>query len=40
VLQKTEMEAGHAGRSGRYEAWREQARAYAWIIDTLGVDQG
>jgi oligopeptidase B len=37
VLLKTEMEAGHAGRSGRYEAWREQARAYAWIIDTLGV---
>jgi oligopeptidase B len=37
VLLKTEMEAGHAGKSGRYEAWREQARSYAWVIDTLGL---
>jgi oligopeptidase B len=36
VLLKTEMEAGHGGRSGRYDAWREQARMYAWIIDTVG----
>ncbi|GIG66919.1 S9 family peptidase [Phytomonospora endophytica] len=33
-LLKTEMEAGHGGRSGRYDAWKEQAFALAWILDT------
>ncbi|MGH6655155.1 MAG: S9 family peptidase [Actinocrinis sp.] len=33
-LLKTEMEAGHAGRSGRYDAWREEALTLAWIITT------
>jgi oligopeptidase B len=33
-LMKTEMIAGHAGRSGRYDAWREEAIALAWIITT------
>jgi oligopeptidase B len=37
VLLKTEMEAGHGGRSGRYDAWREVAFSLAWILDTLGV---
>ena len=32
-LLKTEMEAGHGGRSGRYTAWREEAFNLAWIID-------
>jgi oligopeptidase B len=30
-LLKTEMEAGHGGRSGRYDAWREEAFILAWI---------
>jgi len=33
-LLKTEMEAGHGGRSGRYDAWREEALVLAWIIST------
>jgi oligopeptidase B len=33
-LLKTEMEAGHGGRSGRYDAWREEALVLAWIITT------
>jgi oligopeptidase B len=33
-LLKTEMEAGHAGRSGRYDAWHEEAFNLAWIITT------
>jgi oligopeptidase B len=33
-LLKTEMEAGHGGRSGRYDAWREEALVLAWIIET------
>jgi oligopeptidase B len=31
-LLKTEMIAGHGGRSGRYDAWREEAMVLAWII--------
>lgn len=37
VLLKTEMEAGHGGRSGRYDAWREIAFSLAWELDTLGL---
>ncbi len=33
-LLKTEMEAGHGGRSGRYDAWREEALVLAWITKT------
>jgi len=33
-LLKTEMVAGHAGRSGRYDAWREEAFILAWIAAT------
>ncbi len=36
VLLKTEMSAGHGGVSGRYNAWRERAFEYAWIIDAAG----
>ncbi|MEO3812971.1 S9 family peptidase [Sphaerisporangium sp. B11E5] len=32
-LLKTEMGAGHGGRSGRYDAWREEAFALSWILD-------
>jgi len=33
-LLKTEMAAGHGGRSGRYDAWREDALILAWIVTT------
>jgi oligopeptidase B len=36
-LLKTEMTAGHGGRSGRYDAWREEALILAWIVTTAGV---
>ncbi|HEY8452586.1 MAG: S9 family peptidase [Micromonosporaceae bacterium] len=36
-LLKTEMGAGHGGRSGRYDAWREEAFVLAWILDRLGL---
>ncbi len=35
-LLRTEMTAGHGGRSGRYDAWREEAMVLAWIIATAG----
>jgi oligopeptidase B len=31
-LLKTEMVAGHGGRSGRYDAWQEEAMVLAWIV--------
>ena len=35
VLLKTELGAGHGGASGRYDAWREDALALAFIIDAV-----
>lgn len=32
VLLKTEMGLGHAGPTGRYDAWRETAFIYAWVL--------
>ncbi|WGD36631.1 S9 family peptidase [Lysinibacter sp. HNR] len=37
ALLKTEMHAGHAGVSGRYNVWRERAFELAWLLDTLGL---
>jgi oligopeptidase B len=36
VLLKTELGAGHGGPSGRYDAWRDEAFVYAFILDALG----
>ncbi len=38
LLLRTEMAAGHGGRSGRYDAWRETAFYLAWELATLGLD--
>ncbi|WP_433246729.1 S9 family peptidase [Streptosporangium sp. CA-135522] len=38
-LLKTEMGAGHGGRSGRYDSWREEALTLSWILDTAKVAQ-
>ncbi len=35
-LLKTEMGAGHGGRSGRYDSWREEAFVLAWVITLVG----
>jgi oligopeptidase B len=37
LLLRTRMGTGHAGPSGRYERWREEAFVYAFILDALGV---
>ena len=36
VIFKCEMSAGHGGASGRYDAWRETADYYAWMVDVAG----
>jgi len=37
LLLKTELGAGHGGRSGRYDAWRDEAFVLAFVLDQLGV---
>jgi oligopeptidase B len=37
VVLRTNMEAGHGGKSGRYEHYREYAEQYAFIIDQAGI---
>jgi oligopeptidase B len=39
LLLKTHMGAGHAGASGRYDALRELAFKYAFLLDALGFMQ-
>ena len=40
LLLKTNMGAGHGGSSGRYDAIRELAFRYAFILDALGLLEG
>ncbi|HXQ60734.1 MAG TPA: S9 family peptidase [Acidimicrobiales bacterium] len=37
VLFKVELSAGHAGPSGRYDAWRDEAFVLAFILDAVGL---
>lgn len=37
LLLKTEMGAGHGGPSGRYDAWRDEARAQSFILAAVGM---
>ncbi len=37
LILKTNMEAGHGGASGRFEALKEVALEYAFIFDVLGI---
>lgn len=34
LVLRTEMGAGHAGQSGRYEAWRDEARVLTFLLRT------
>jgi oligopeptidase B len=40
ILLETELGAGHGGRSGRYDAWRDEARYLAFLLTQLGVETG
>lgn len=37
VLLHTELGAGHGGPSGRYEAWKEEALVFAFLLDAFGL---
>ena len=36
VYLKTEMGAGHQGPSGRYDAWKDEAFVFAFVLDAIG----
>jgi oligopeptidase B len=36
IVLRTELVAGHGGRSGRYEAWEDEARVQAFVLAALG----
>ena len=36
LILRTEMGAGHGGPSGRYDAWRDEARVLTFLMNTLG----
>jgi oligopeptidase B len=37
LVLKTELDAGHAGPSGRYDAWRDEAGVQAFILGAVGI---
>ena len=39
VVLRTNMEAGHGGKSGRFEHYREYAEEYAFILDQAGISE-
>ena len=40
VLFRTNMDAGHGGKSGRFRRYRELAEMYAFMLDLLGLGAG
>jgi oligopeptidase B len=36
IVLKTELGAGHGGRSGRYDTWRDEAEVLAFVLATIG----
>lgn len=37
LVLRTEMDSGHSGPSGRYDAWRDEAFVLSFVLDQLGV---
>ncbi len=38
IYLKTDMGAGHQGPSGRYDAWKDEAFVFAFMLDALGLN--
>jgi oligopeptidase B len=38
IVFRTNMDAGHGGKSGRFRRYRELAESYAFVLDQLGAD--
>jgi oligopeptidase B len=35
IVMRTELGAGHGGPTGRYDAWRDEARTLAFLLATV-----
>jgi oligopeptidase B len=40
LVLRTEMDSGHSGPSGRYDAWRDEAFVLAFVLDQIRADVG
>jgi oligopeptidase B len=40
IILRTELGAGHQGPSGRYDAWRDEARVQAFVLSQWGLEYG
>jgi len=38
LVLRTEMDAGHAGPSGRYDSWKDEAQVQAFILSSVGIE--
>jgi oligopeptidase B len=38
ILFRTNMEAGHGGKSGRFQRYRELSESYAFVLQQLGIE--
>ncbi|HTK17491.1 MAG TPA: S9 family peptidase [Acidimicrobiia bacterium] len=38
IVLRTELEAGHGGPSGRYDAWRDEATVLAFVCTSVGIE--
>jgi oligopeptidase B len=38
IVLRTELDAGHGGPSGRYDAWRDEATVLAFVCSSVGAD--
>jgi oligopeptidase B len=39
LLLRVNMEAGHGGKSGRFQRYRELAEEYAFLLDQAGIEK-
>jgi oligopeptidase B len=39
LLLRTELGSGHRGSTGRYDAWRDEARIQAFILTQVGLGE-
>ena len=39
LLLHTKMQAGHGGKSGRFDRYKETAMQYAFILDLIGINE-
>ena len=37
IVLRTELDAGHGGPSGRYDAWRDEATVLAFVCTSVGI---